>query len=154
LPRGVGGTLGGAGTSATRRGRCATGARRWKGRHGRRRRGGRATAAGEGEDEPRPPERESASRGRRRGRARAAAVGICHRRGRARVAAVGICRGGRERDREKEKEWERWERDEQQLDASGCLEGIRFGTFLFCPFTFFKTIDGRGGVCIRWAGLF
>jgi len=55
LPRGVGGTLGGASTSTTRRGCCAAGARRWIGRHGRRRRGGRATAAGEGERESRLP---------------------------------------------------------------------------------------------------
>ena len=64
MPRGVGGTLGGAGTSTTRRGCCAAGARCWTGRHGRRRRGGRATAAGDGEDELRLPG--SAARARER----------------------------------------------------------------------------------------
>ena len=137
MPRGVGG----AGTSATRRGRCATGARRWKGRHGRRRRGGRATAAGEGEREPWPPERESASRGCR---------DLLPERESPSRRRRDLPRGG-ERETERERERKRTGEMERRRAAAGCLEEIRFGSFLFCPFTFFKIIDGRGGVCMGWA---
>ena len=104
-------------------------------------------AAGEGEREPRPPEREreSPSRGRR---------DLPPERESPSRRRRDLPRGERETETERERERKRTGEMGRRRAAVGCLEEIRFGSFLFCPFTFFKTIDGRGGVCIRWAGLF
>ena len=98
--------------------------------HGRRRGRARAMAAGEGEREPRPPEREreSPSRGRR---------DLPPERESPSRRRRDLPRGG-ERETERERERKRTGEMGRRRAATGCLEEIRFGSFLFCPFTFFK----------------
>ena len=83
---------------------------RWRGRV-------RAAAAGEGEPEPRPS-------------------GFATGEGEPESPPSGFAAGG-ERQRERERERKRTGEMGRRRAAAGCLEEIRFGSFLFCPFTFF-----------------